>query len=285
MKISRITSAVCACALLFIAASTNAALLTMRFEGPLTYVHPELDGAFSIGDVYTALVTYESSTPDSNTAPDTGSYGYAITSIDVQVGSYVATSNGGNITVYNNADPDSMRDAIFFSSSIGFGLTGAPVGNLTPIGFLVQLDERSGTALSNTDIPTSSINTSAFNLGNNQLSLNFATTNPTGPGRQIAAENFTATLVAGTPEEQIIELINMVISMNIQKGISNALDHKLDNALNALEDANTNNDTAAINLMYAFIYSVEAQRGKEITDTEADTLIVKAQGIIDALNE
>jgi hypothetical protein len=88
-----------------------------------------------------------------------------------------------------------------------------------------------------------------------------------------------------TPDELIAELVNTVIAMNLQQGISNALDHKLNNLLMALEDANTSNDVSAVNTLYSFIYSVEAQRGKHLTDQQAETLITAAQSVINILSE
>ncbi len=86
-----------------------------------------------------------------------------------------------------------------------------------------------------------------------------------------------------TPVELIGALINSVISMNLKQGISNALDSKLENIIKALEDANSNNDGAAMNKLYAFINSVNAQRGGNITDLQADGLVSDAQDIIDLL--
>ena len=62
------------------------------------------------------------------------------------------------------------------------------------------------------------------------------------------------------------------------------LDAKLESAINALEDLNQNNDVAAINSLNAFINAVEAQRGKYLTDAQADDLICKAQSIINSLS-
>ena len=49
--------------------------------------------------------------------------------------------------------------------------------------------------------------------------------------------------------------------------------------------SNKNNDDAAIDSLNAFINAVEAQRGKEITETEAEELISKVQAIIDLLSQ
>jgi hypothetical protein len=51
-----------------------------------------------------------------------------------------------------------------------------------------------------------------------------------------------------------------------------------------LEDANPQNDVAAINALQAFINKVEAQRGKKISEADADALIAKAQAIVEELS-
>ncbi len=90
--------------------------------------------------------------------------------------------------------------------------------------------------------------------------------------------------VPTTIEAVIQKLIDKVMALNLQQGISNSLDVKLDAALNALDDVNVNNDVAAINSLEAFVHAVEAQRGKSITETDADELIADARAIIDHLS-
>jgi hypothetical protein len=60
-----------------------------------------------------------------------------------------------------------------------------------------------------------------------------------------------------TVEELLEVLVRMVTTLNIQAGISNSLDAKIDAARNALDDVNQNNDGAAINSLYALINHVE----------------------------
>ena len=67
------------------------------------------------------------------------------------------------------------------------------------------------------------------------------------------------------------------------KGIENSLVAKLDSALKVLEDVNENNDGAAINSLEAFINAVEAQKGKKISEADADALIANVLEIIDLL--
>ena len=103
---------------------------------------------------------------------------------------------------------------------------------------------------------------------------------PGTPGTDIAAR-----IVMGTrsPRELLSELVSTVIQLNLGAGISNSLDAKLGAAMAALDDIQTGNDAAAINVMFAFIHSVEAQRGKRLTNTQADSLVSAAQQIISAL--
>jgi len=110
--------------------------------------------------------------------------------------------------------------------------------------------------------------------------LRFMRTVPSGAGFELDNLQFSLLSVV----DQIGTLVNTVISMNINAGISNALDAKLGATLTALEDANTNNDIAAVNTMYAFCSSVEAQRNKKLTTTQADQLISQANGIIALLD-
>ena len=79
------------------------------------------------------------------------------------------------------------------------------------------------------------------------------------------------------------EIINTVFALNLQQGISNSLDTKLESAIQALDDTNSNNDVAAINSLNAFINAVEAQRGNKIPEADADELIAQAQALIATL--
>ena len=83
-----------------------------------------------------------------------------------------------------------------------------------------------------------------------------------------------------TPVELLFGLTDMVDQLSLHKGISNSLLAKLDTAIDKLEDGN---DKAAINLLEAFIKAVEAQRGKKISEVDADDLIEAAQEIIELL--
>lgn len=92
----------------------------------------------------------------------------------------------------------------------------------------------------------------------------------------------TITINILTPSDATEDLIDLVETFNLQQGIENSLDAKLDAALNALGDINENNDQAAVNSLQAFINAVEAQRGNKITNEQANALIAAAQTIINS---
>lgn len=94
---------------------------------------------------------------------------------------------------------------------------------------------------------------------------------------------YTTPVMVLTPAEAIVRLVDLVESMNLQQGIDNGLDAKLEAALGALGELSENNTAAAINTLQAFINNVEAQRGNKITDEQADILTAEAQEIIDSL--
>ena len=93
--------------------------------------------------------------------------------------------------------------------------------------------------------------------------------------------NDTVIICVETQQEAIEDVIEDVEEMDLPEGLENALVSKLENAIDSLNNNNTN---AAVNKLGAFINQVEAQRGKKLTDEEADALIAAAQWIIDNLN-
>jgi hypothetical protein len=76
------------------------------------------------------------------------------------------------------------------------------------------------------------------------------------------------------------DIIDDIIDMELPEGTENSLVSKLENAIEKLKDGD--NKTAAKKLE-SFINQVEAQRGKKLTDEEADALIEAAQEIIDSI--
>jgi hypothetical protein len=85
-----------------------------------------------------------------------------------------------------------------------------------------------------------------------------------------------------------IELLDMladdVIELVEHGGIAKSLLAKIDSAIEKLEDGDEKNDKAAVNSLRAFINAVQAQRGKKISEENADYLIGCAGQVTDMLS-
>jgi len=84
-----------------------------------------------------------------------------------------------------------------------------------------------------------------------------------------------------TPAQGTQGLVSGVDNSPIPQGIKDGLNDKLNDAINAL---NQGDKKAAINILQAFINMVNAQRGKKITNAQADSWIAEAQKIINSIN-
>jgi hypothetical protein len=81
-------------------------------------------------------------------------------------------------------------------------------------------------------------------------------------------------------ERLLADLVSTVVDLNLNSGLGNALDRKLQNALDALDMAQLGDNPSAIRIMHAFMHSVEAQRDKALSEEEADELAAAAETII-----
>lgn len=81
----------------------------------------------------------------------------------------------------------------------------------------------------------------------------------------------------------IDSLIDLVEDSDLNRGIEKSLLAKLRNAKKATESPNAGERQNAFNILQAFINEVEAQRGKQLADAQADQLIEGAWEIIGGL--
>jgi hypothetical protein len=95
----------------------------------------------------------------------------------------------------------------------------------------------------------------------------------------------TVKYYGASPIDMIEDLITRVEVLNLNQGISNSLDVKLQKVKDALNAANAGQRSDAINKLGAFINECEAQRGKALTSSLADQLIAHANQIIQALQQ
>ena len=112
--------------------------------------------------------------------------------------------------------------------------------------------------------------------------LDLATANNWAPSACVTV--LKSGLAPPTAEVLLQNLRQTVVVLNFKAGLSNALDAKLEHARDALLAANAGNRQDAANALDAFVNSVEAQRGKEISDKDADILITQVEGIRNRLN-
>ena len=76
-----------------------------------------------------------------------------------------------------------------------------------------------------------------------------------------------------------MELVDYTADLNLSKGITNALDSKLENAVDAYVGGALGSSTTVVNKLNGYINSVNAQRGKKLTNEEADKLVGDAEYI------
>ena len=83
-----------------------------------------------------------------------------------------------------------------------------------------------------------------------------------------------------TPQEVIEDLEESIVNLNLDTGITNSLTSKLNAVISSIDGGN--NDIA-LDQLNAFINSVGAQRGKKLTNEQADALILEATQIMNMI--
>jgi hypothetical protein len=83
--------------------------------------------------------------------------------------------------------------------------------------------------------------------------------------------------------QQIGDLKTTVESLNIQNGIANSLDAKLQAIEEALAASNAGDKPSACNKLNAFLNEVNAQSGKALTTDQASQLVAAANAVKAAL--
>ena len=190
---------------------------------------------------------------------------------------------------YEGQGTRNLMRSPFATSDGGYVATGRTnsTDGITNGGLLVLKTDVNGSVLgcdALTDNPTTVIDTFAT-VGSIGISGAASTLPVTpsfvSPSNTSAVEELICPL---PPGDLVAAVIEQVTDLNLPQGIENSLDAKLDAAMKLLDDINANNDVAAINTLEAFINAVEAQRGKSISEADADALIAAAQEIIALLS-
>jgi hypothetical protein len=200
----------------------------------------------------------------------------------VPAANYHATATAGSspgfIEVLDNED--GVRDRYVVSmGKPRQDVSGPDVAGHTLDHIAIVLRDRTTFAVSSDALPLVPPTLSDFAFG---VEVGLGFNGPGVTGAPVSAE-LTGLTLSSSVTDLLDDLVQRVISLNLQNGISNSLDAKLDTVMNAIDDSNEKNNAAAQNAMYAFMNAVEAQRGKKLTDTQATQLIGVAQAIVAAL--
>lgn len=146
--------------LLLTADHANAAIITYNFSGTVTDNPPatSLAGTFAFGESYSGTISFDTSVADSNGSPTNGEYDGALTSINVNIGSYAASATGGKIEVeeasfFDSFDAEAKNAAPLFGGSAT--VTGASVGGLSLGGIQFLLLDTTKSVFSSDAMPLS----------------------------------------------------------------------------------------------------------------------------------
>lgn len=259
--------------------------ITFRFTGVITFVRePLTQGPFAVGQVVEGFYTFDSTAADVDPSEVVGRYEnvvrmeYAIPAIG-----FVATASPGSlpghIEVLNDEDDVRDRYGVHMTEPAQI-VSGPDVAGQTLDGMSIVMRDRTTLAVDTDALPLVPPTLMQFADGA-EIFLSYG--GPFGGGDAVFAELTSLTVESISVPDLLDGLVDQVIGLNVQGGISNSLDAKLGAVTKAIDDANEHNDVAAVNAMNAFINAVEAQRGTTLTDAEADQLIASAQAIIAAI--
>jgi hypothetical protein len=259
--------------------------ITFKFTGVITLVREPLDqGGFAVGQVVEGSYTFVTPAADQDPSSVVGRYqnvvrmDYSVPAIGYTAVA-VAGSTPGRVVVLNN--DEGVRDRYVVSMGEPDQIVSGPdVAGHTLDGMSIVMRDRTTDAVSTDALPLVPPTTEQFADGA-EIFLSYV--GPFGGGDAIFAELTSLTVASSSPADLLNDLVDQVIGLNVQGGISHSLDAKLGAVMKAIDDSNENNDVAALNAMNAFINAVDAQRGTKLTDAEADQLIQSAQAIIAAI--
>jgi hypothetical protein len=253
----------CSVGIAFLLSSPSAASaqeITFNFTAVITRVFDTLSsGPFALGQTVSGSYTFSAAAVDQDPSPVRGLYWNVIRlEYAVPAANYAATATAGAspgfIEVLDNED--GVRDRYVVSMGPGQIVSGPDVAGHTLDRIGIVLRDRTTLAVSSDALPLVPPALSDFAFG---FEVNLSFNGPNVTGAPVSAE-LTSLTLSSPVTDLLDDLVQRVISLNLQNGISDSLDAKLASALNAIDDGNERNDGAAQNAIYAFMNAVEAQR-------------------------
>jgi hypothetical protein len=263
----------------------SAQLITFQFTGTVADVSGVRLGAgpFTAGQMVSGSYTFDAAALDELPWTDVLASYRAVTSFQVSIPAAAYAASGspatslGFIGVVNNHD--GIRDEyVVLMSAPQQTLTGTAVADLRLDSLSIVLRDRTSLALTSDALPLVPPALSNFTFGT-ELFIDFV-----GPSGTETVYVTLTSLTGASATTLLEELVGIVMQINVNSGISNSLDGKIASVMRAIDDTNEKNDVAALNAMFAFINVVEAQKGKKLTDAQADRLLEIAAAIVSALS-
>ena len=239
------------------------------------------DTVFSVGDTFVFETTLDGSVLGELSSPTYGRWQETASFSLVDIAGMRLEETGTGRDESTAVSSPSFRDAFWSGTTVAVDLYGDGSVNQA-------YAEWECNAAGSAWYPSGSIPTLLSDaIGDLSLSIQcwFWIYDEDPPYGSVASDNAVATRLPATPEKVVEELVEMIVQINIDNKVSNALDAKLTGALEALDDSNVKNDGAALNALQAVLNSVEAQRGKKISDEDADAIVAATQAAIDAINQ
>ena len=273
--------------------TAKAEVITVNYSGIIDSVDDrfeQLDGSVVVGGTFSGTYTFESTAQNQGTS----TFAHYLYDEEAPIGMTMTAAVGNYAFETINFDLVNFTSVIYVKNNSGFTPRDAYHAKTR------EIIQTAGDDLGLGVYPMAGIsielitfaNLSTFTNVNLPLTMpdlaNFESTNRFSLDLRdvdvLVRGHLTSLHLAPDPIALLRELVQQVIDLNIQQGISNSLDAKLQAVIQALEDVNQNNDVAAVNALEAFINAVQAQRGGKISVEDADSLIATAQATIDALN-
>lgn len=188
-------------------AFVEAAILSTTYYGQVTpgFLVP----GFTVGDLFRVTYTFDSATTDSSPGdPSIGQYTGAIQSLSFSVGQYSGfADSGANVQVGNNYTGQGGSKDYYVIDISASNLHGPPVSGWTLVGFVLQLVDPTGTALSSDALPPGALDYTKFVDPGTFMSLQF---NNPGVGNSAVSAQFTA---APVPEPECGYLVISALSL------------------------------------------------------------------------
>jgi len=143
--------AVVLCAGLFGAACASAAPITIAVSGRLTSVDAGLAEAFSVGQGFTFVYSFDSETPDIGAGPLFGTYRNGVTDAVLSLAGRSFSAHSGTVGVMND---NGGFDRFSVTAPVpGSDALGPAIGGRFPYFVGIELTDSSGTALNSDELP------------------------------------------------------------------------------------------------------------------------------------